>query len=58
MGANIWFWLIAVFVGIGGIWGIAPWRTEANPYGNFGAWVVLFILILILGYHDFGSPIR
>ncbi len=57
MGANIWFWLIYVLVGIFGIWGIGPWG-EAKPYGAFGSWLVLFILVGILGLHAFGSPIR
>jgi hypothetical protein len=57
MGANIWFWLIYVLVGIFGVWGVGPWG-DARPYGVFGGWLVLFILVGILGLHDFGSPIR
>jgi hypothetical protein len=57
MGANIWFWLIYVLTLIFGIWGANPWRP-ANPYGMFGSWLILFILIGILGLHAFGSPIR
>ena len=57
MGANIWFWLIYVLVGVFGIWGIGPWGPE-RPYGAFGSWIVLFILVGILELHDFGSPIR
>jgi hypothetical protein len=57
MGANIWFWLIYVIVGIFGAWGMGPWRP-ASPYAPFGGWLILFILVGILGLHDFGSPIR
>lgn len=58
MGANIWFWLIYVLVGIFGVFGLNPWRPAEYPWAPFGSWVILFILIGILGLHDFGSPIR
>jgi hypothetical protein len=58
MGANIWFWLIYVIIGVFGVWGIGPWQATTNRYAPFGAWLVLFILVGILGLHDFGSPIR
>ncbi len=59
MGANIWFWLIYVIVGLFGIWGVGPWQgPNPNPYRMVGGWVVLFILIGLLGWHDFGSPLR
>lgn len=59
MGANIWFWLIYVMVGIFGMFGISPLsRDRYGPWAPFGSWLVLFILVGILGLHDFGSPIR
>ena len=58
MGANIWFWLIYVLVGIFGLFGLSPWRPEGYPWAPFGSWLILFILIGILGLHVFGSPIR
>ena len=58
MGANIWFWLIYVVVGIFGGFGMGPWRSQVNMWGFFGGYLVLFVLIGILGLHDFGSPIR
>jgi hypothetical protein len=58
MGANIWFWLIYVLVGIFGGFGMNPWRTTPYAWGVFGSYLVLFILIGILGLHDFGSPIQ
>ena len=57
MGANIWFWLIYVIVGVFGIFGISPWGPSPS-WGPFGSWLILFILVGILGLHDFGSPIR
>ena len=53
MGANIWFWLIIVLVGIFGIFMQNPWRPAggpgAYPWAPFGSWLILFILIGILG---------
>ena len=58
MGANIWFWLIYVLVGVFGIFGMGPWRGTSYPWAPFGSWLVIFILVGILGLHDFGSPIH
>jgi hypothetical protein len=58
MGANIWFWLIYVLVGVFGLFGLWPGRAAAYPWGPFGGWLILFVLVGILGLHDFGSPIR
>lgn len=58
MGANIWFWLIYVIVGIFGMLGVSPWGDRYGPWAPFGGWLILFILVGILGLHDFGSPIR
>ena len=60
MGANIWFWLIYVLVGVLGILGMNPWRPVSGqyPWAPFGSWLILFILIGILGIAVFGSPIR
>ena len=58
MGANIWFWLIYVLVGVFGMFGVGPWWPNRPVWAPFGGWLVLFILVGILGLHDFGSPIR
>ena len=58
MGANIWFWLIYVIIGVLGIAGMGPWRTQQYPWAPFGSWLILFILIGILGIGVFGTPIR
>ena len=57
MGANIWFWLIYVLVGVFGIFGISPWSGDRlGSWGPFGSWLVLFILTGILGLSVYGSP--
>jgi hypothetical protein len=57
MGANIWFWLLYVLCVIFGLWGNNPW-TGAQPWGPFANSLVVFILLGLLGFHAFGSPIR
>jgi hypothetical protein len=57
MGANIWFWLIYVIVGIFGGVTVGPWRPQ-TPYGVFGGWLVIFVLVGILGLSVYGTPIR
>lgn len=58
MGANIWFWLVYVLVGIFGVFGLGPWRPVDHPLAPFGSWIVLFILVGILGLSVYGSPIK
>jgi hypothetical protein len=43
MGANIWFWLIYVIVGIFGLMGISPWGGTVLAHVTVGGWLVLFI---------------
>ena len=57
MGANVWFWLLWVITLIFGCWGASPWGSN-NTWAPWGGWFILFVLIGILGLHDFGSPIR
>lgn len=59
MGANIWFWLIYVLIGVLGILGLGPWGPASqHPWAPFGSWVILFVLVGILGVSVYGSPIR
>lgn len=58
MSAGIWFWLLWVITLIFGGWGMNPWRPAGVPWAPFGAWLILFILIGLLGLHVFGSPVR
>lgn len=57
MGANIWFWLIYIIVGVFGGYSMNPWRAS-SPWGFFGGYLVCIVLIGLLGFHVFGSPIR
>jgi len=54
MGANIWFWLIYVICLVFGGWMMYPNQDRRV----FGSWGILFILIGILGWGLFGSPIQ
>jgi len=58
VGANIWFWLIYVLVGVFGMWGMNPWRPTAYSWGPFGGWLILFVLVGILGLTLYGSPVQ
>jgi hypothetical protein len=60
MSANIWFWVIYVLIGVVGIIFQNPWRPASSnyPWGPFGSWLIMFILIGILGWGVFGPPIR
>lgn len=54
MGANIWFWLIYIISLVFGGW--LMWPNEDRRI--FGSWGVLFLLIGILGWTVYGSPIK
>jgi hypothetical protein len=55
MTAAIWFWIL--YVGCLLFSGGWYWRTPAvQPFGPFS--LVFFILIFLLGWGTFGSPIR
>ena len=59
MGANIWFWLIYVLVGVFGILGVGPWgRERLVRGGRLVAGSFVFILVGILGLSVYGSPVR
>jgi hypothetical protein len=57
MGANVWFWLIYVLAFLFGGYAMYPRGATGNWY-PFGGYAVQFILIGILGFAVFGSPIR
>jgi hypothetical protein len=57
MAAGAWFWIIFVICVIFGLWGSNPWRP-ATAWGVFGSAIVVFVLLGLLGYHVFGSPLR
>ena len=55
MPLGFWFWLIFVLAILFG--GFTYW--PGSPWGRFApwSWAVLFILLGILGFHDFGGPL-
>lgn len=57
MGIGLLFWILAILTvifGLGGLWGPEPYRR--NAWGGFG--LILFILVILIGWHDFGPPLR
>jgi hypothetical protein len=40
-----------------GLWGANPWRP-AGAFGAFGSMIAIFVLLFLLGWHEFGSFLR
>lgn len=55
MTLGLLFWILmllwVVFYG----WG---WHTSPQPWGQAGPSLLLFFIILVLGWHAFGAPIK
>ena len=49
------FWILML---IWLIFGVAQWRGMVGPYGVWGHSLLLFILLLLLGWQLFGAPIK
>lgn len=60
MTADIWFWLIYVISILFGSWSIWPLGAEQGPmrFRPLGAVLVLFVLIGLLGWRVFGTPLK
>lgn len=57
MSAGIWFWLIYVICVVFGCW--LDWPAGPNPnYRMVGRNFVIFILLGLLGWGVFGSPLK
>lgn len=57
MGVNIWFWLIYVLCVVFGTW--LDWPAADRPgFRPVGRSFVVFILLGLLGFRVFGSPIQ
>ena len=57
---NLFYLLMVLWVVLGS-W--AYWPASGTPggpsrYGPFGSQLLLFCLILLLGWHNFGPPIK
>ena len=55
MSAGIWFWLIYVICVVFGMW--SEWPSD-NNYRPLGGRFVVFILLGLLGWGIFGSPLK
>jgi hypothetical protein len=53
MPIGFWFWLIYVLCVLFTAW---PWYTTRPHWWEAGGWFWLWVLIAILGWHDFGPP--
>ncbi len=57
MSAGVWYWLILVLsIIFGGLGYYGPEPYRRGIVGGFG--LVLVILLGLLGYHVFGSPVQ
>lgn len=57
MSMGLLFWVLMLFWLIFGLWTNWP-AISGGQYGPFGHSLLLFILLLLLGWHAFGAPIR
>lgn len=55
MSHSLIFWILML---LWLVFGFAQWRGMAGPYGVVGGNLLLFILLLILGWAQFGAPIH
>lgn len=55
MTLEVWFWVIMFLWLVVGLW--LEW-TPGYPYVRAGRHVLIFILLLILGWRVFGSPVK
>jgi hypothetical protein len=54
MPAGAWFWIIYVLCVIFGFLWNNPWRP-ATAWGPFSSVLAIFVLLFLLGWHEFGS---
>lgn len=58
MGIGLAFWILMLLWLVFGLMWNWPGNTLIGPYGPIGNTLLLFILLLLLGWHDFGAPLR
>lgn len=59
MTLQIWFWLIYAFALIFGLWGLYPLPPSyPYPWRYPAGFILFFVLIGILGWQVFGSPVK
>ncbi len=55
MSIGLVFWILMLIWLVFGSWTV--WQTP-NQWPIFGGNLLLFVLLLLLGWHDFGPPIH
>ena len=56
MSSALLFWILMLLGLVGGIY--ARWFVPSAPMIAWAPDLILFLLLLILGWHAFGAPIR
>jgi hypothetical protein len=55
MTLGLGFWILMLFWLVFGFW---QYRATPTNYPLVGGNVLLFVLLLLLGWHEFGAPIH
>lgn len=55
MTLGLCFWILML---IWAVFGLAVWNGAVGPYGNIGHTLLLFVLLMLLGWHAFGPPLH
>lgn len=55
MTIGLCFWILML---IWLVFGLAAWQGVVGAYGWVGNTMLLFILLLLLGWHSFGAPLH
>lgn len=58
MGLGLAFWILMLLWLVFGLAWNWPGNAVVGQYGPIGNALLLFILLLILGWHDFGPPLH
>jgi hypothetical protein len=52
----VWYWILMLLWAVFGVWSNYPYNSASlKPAGNQ---LILFLLLLILGWAQFGSPLH
>jgi hypothetical protein len=55
MNIGLAYWILML---IWLVFGLAVWQGAVGPYGPVGSTLLLFILLLLLGWRVFGAPVH
>ncbi len=50
------YWILMLLWIVFGLWG--NWPAQGGNFRPIGGTLLLFILLVILGWHDFGPPVH